>query len=77
MKFTALLRHLTVDLLRESSHSLKRKAAPGVDRMRWQEYESAWRIGSSYSTDGFIAERIERCLRENCTYRKKMDGNVH
>ena len=26
---------------------------------------------------GFIAERIERCLREECTYRKKMDGNVH
>jgi len=31
MKFTALLHHLTVDLLRESFYSLKRKAAPGVD----------------------------------------------
>jgi len=30
MKFTALLHHLTVDLLRESFYSLKRKAAPGV-----------------------------------------------
>jgi hypothetical protein len=29
MKFTALLHHLTVDLLRESFYSLKRKAAPG------------------------------------------------
>src|SRR6476660_5696782 len=28
MKFTALLHHLTVDLLRESFYSLKRKAAP-------------------------------------------------
>jgi hypothetical protein len=30
MKFTALLHHLTVDLLRESFYALKRKAAPGV-----------------------------------------------
>ena len=40
MKFTALLHHLTVDLLRESFYSLKRKAAPGVDGVTWQEYES-------------------------------------
>jgi RNA-directed DNA polymerase len=37
MKFTALLHHLTVDLLRESFYSLKRKAAPGVDGVTWQE----------------------------------------
>jgi group II intron reverse transcriptase/maturase len=40
MKFTALLHHLTVDLLRESFYSLKRKAAPGVDGVTWQEYET-------------------------------------
>jgi len=39
MKFTALLHHLTVDLLRDSFYSLKRKAAPGVDGVTWQEYE--------------------------------------
>ncbi len=39
MKFTALLHHLTVDLLRESFYSLKRKAAPGVEGVTWQEYE--------------------------------------
>ena len=39
-KFTALLHHLTVDLLRESFYSLKRKAAPGVDGVTWQEYET-------------------------------------
>src|SRR6266852_5012819 len=39
MKFTALLHHLTVDLLRESFYSLKRKAAPGVDGVTWHEYE--------------------------------------
>jgi group II intron reverse transcriptase/maturase len=39
-KFTALLHHLTVDLLRESFYALKRKAAPGVDGVTWQEYET-------------------------------------
>ena len=38
LKFTALLHHLTVDLLRENFYALKRKAAPGADGMTWQEY---------------------------------------
>ncbi len=38
-RFTALLHHLTVDLLRESYYALKRNAAPGVDGLRWSEYE--------------------------------------
>lgn len=37
-RFTALLHHVSIDLLRESYYSLKRKAAPGVDGMTWQEY---------------------------------------
>ena len=37
-KFTALLHHVTADLLRESYNSLKRKAAPGVDGVTWQQY---------------------------------------
>ena len=40
MKFTALLHHLTVELLRESFYALKRRAAPGVDGITWQEYET-------------------------------------
>jgi len=39
MKFTGLLHHLTIDLLRESFYSLKRRAAPGVDGVTWHEYE--------------------------------------
>jgi RNA-directed DNA polymerase len=39
-RFTALLHHLTVDLLRESYHALKHQAAPGVDGVRWGEYEA-------------------------------------
>src|ERR1035438_4116303 len=38
-RFTALLHHLTVELLRESYYALKRNAAPGVDGVRWGEYE--------------------------------------
>ncbi len=38
-KFTALLHHLTIDLLRESFQALKRSAAAGVDGMTWKEYE--------------------------------------
>ncbi|MFZ0960676.1 MAG: group II intron reverse transcriptase/maturase [Terriglobia bacterium] len=38
-RFTALLHHLTVDLLRESYYALRRNAAPGVDGVRWSEYE--------------------------------------
>jgi RNA-directed DNA polymerase len=39
-KFTALLHHVTVDLLRDSFYALKRKAAPGVDGVTWREYEA-------------------------------------
>src|SRR5204862_856666 len=38
-RFSALLHHVTVDLLRESFASLKKQAAPGVDGVRWDEYE--------------------------------------
>jgi group II intron reverse transcriptase/maturase len=38
LKFTALLHHVSIDLFRESYYSLKKKAAPGVDGVTWQEY---------------------------------------
>ena len=38
LRFTALLHHVTVDLLRSSYHNLKKRAAPGVDGVTWQEY---------------------------------------
>ena len=37
-KFTALLHHVTVDLLRDAFLALKRRAAPGVDGVTWQDY---------------------------------------
>ena len=37
-QFTGLLHHITIDLLRSSYFSVKRKAAPGVDRVTWFQY---------------------------------------
>jgi RNA-directed DNA polymerase len=39
-KFTALLHHLTIGLLRDSFYALKRQAAPGVDGVTWKGYEA-------------------------------------
>jgi group II intron reverse transcriptase/maturase len=39
-RFTALLHHITIDTLRTAFYALKRKAAPGVDGMTWQDYEA-------------------------------------
>ena len=39
-RFTALLHHLSVDLLRDSFYALQRKASPGMDGVTWQEYET-------------------------------------
>jgi len=38
-RFTSLLHHLNIDLLRDSFNALQRKASPGVDGVSWQEYE--------------------------------------
>src|ERR1700686_2508407 len=39
-RFTALLHHVSADLLLESYYALQRQAAPGVDGVTWQEYET-------------------------------------
>src|SRR6202040_4227060 len=39
-RFTSLLHHVNAALLRDSFYALKRGASPGVDGVRWQEYES-------------------------------------
>jgi len=39
-RFTALLHHINVDMLRQAFYALKRKAAPGVDGVTWEDYEA-------------------------------------
>jgi len=38
LRFTSLMHHITVDLLRSSYKSFKRDAASGVDAVTWQQY---------------------------------------
>ena len=38
VRFTALLHHITVDLLKQSYLSLERDSAPGIDGVMWQAY---------------------------------------
>jgi RNA-directed DNA polymerase len=73
MRFTALLHHVTVDLLRNSFCSLKRKAAPGVDGMTWQEYETGLedRITDLHSR---LHRGAYRALPSRRVYIEKADG---
>src|SRR5512133_2232286 len=73
MKFTALLHHMTVDLLRESFYSLKRKAAPGVDGVTWQEYETGLedRLVALHSR---VHRGAYRALPSRRVYIQKEDG---
>jgi RNA-directed DNA polymerase len=40
-KFTALFHHLTLDRLRTAFFSITKEAAPGVDGVRWEQYQAA------------------------------------
>jgi RNA-directed DNA polymerase len=39
-RFTTLFHHLSIPMLRTAFFALKRDAAPGVDWLRWQDYET-------------------------------------
>src|SRR5271170_597433 len=73
MRFTSLLHHVSVDLLRASFHCLKRKAAPGVDGVTWQEYESGLedRITDLHNRIHRGAYRVQPSRR---VYIEKEDG---
>ena len=72
-KFTALLHHVTNDLLRDSYYSLKRKAAPGVDGVTWEQYgegleERVQDLHDQIHRGGYRAQPSRR------TYIPKADG---
>src|SRR3984957_9125256 len=72
-RFTALLHHLSIDLLRDSFYALKRQAAPGVDGVTWQEYEDGLegRISDLHSRVHRGAYRAQPSRR---VYIPKADG---
>ena len=72
-KFTALLHHLTIDLLRESFYALKRRAAPGVDGLRWQEYETGLE-GRLVDLHGRVHRGAYRASPSRRVYIPKADG---
>jgi len=73
MRFTALLHHLTIDLLRESFYSLKRKAAPGVDGVTWYEYETGLEE-RLIDLHGRVHRGAYRALPSRRVYIQKEDG---
>jgi len=73
MKFTALLHHLTVDLLRESFYALKRKAAPGVDGTTWQKYETGLE-GRLVDLHSRVHRGAYRAMPSRRVYIPKADG---
>src|ERR1700683_4142939 len=66
-RFTALLHHVSVDLLRDSFYALQRRAAPGVDGVRWKEYEAG--------LEGRLADLHSRIHRG--TYRAQASRRVY
>src|ERR1035438_7062646 len=66
-RFTALLHHVTINLLRDSFYALKRQAAPGVDGVTWQEYETG--------LEGRLADLHNRIHRG--TYRARASRRVY
>jgi len=72
-QFTALHHHINVDLLRTAFYALKRKAAPGVDGMTWQDYEADLepRLGDLH---GRVLRGAYRPQPSRRTYIPKADG---
>jgi hypothetical protein len=58
MRFTALLHHVDIDLLREAYSRLKRDAASGVDGVTWHDYGEVWKNVSKTFTQACIGGHI-------------------
>ncbi len=72
-RFTALLHHLTPELLRASFYALKREAAAGVDGVRWAEYETGLegRLADLHSR---VHRGVYRAQPSRRVYIPKADG---
>jgi RNA-directed DNA polymerase len=73
LRFTALLHHVSVALLSNSFYTLKREAAPGVDGLTWQVYETDLdkRLEELHSR---VHRGTHRALPSKRTYIPKPDG---
>jgi len=75
VRFTCLLHHVTVDLLRNSYYALKRAAAPGIDGIRWKDYEDDLeeRLAALHESVHHGTYRAQPSKR---TYIPKADGRM-
>src|ERR1700691_3501183 len=72
-QFTALLHHLTTDLLRESYYALQRSAAPGVDGVSWEQDEEGLE-GRLAELHGRVHRGAYRAQASRRVYIPKADG---
>jgi len=72
-QFTALFHHLTVDLLKEAYYWLKRSAAPGVDGLRWKDYEQNLEV-NVVDLHARVHRGVYRALPSKRKYIEKADG---
>jgi len=72
-KFTALLHHLSIDLLWEAFLALKRDAAPGVDDLTWRTYTADLERNLT-DLHARVHRGAYRALPSRRTYIPKADG---
>ena len=75
-KFTALLHHVSVDLLGMAFFALKRDAAPGVDGLTWRTYEADLDRNLTDCMSGFIGEHTGHCRHAGRTYRRRTGNSA-
>ena len=72
-KFTALLHHIDVELLRDSFYAIQRKASPGVDGVTWKDYAADLEANLTDLWDR-IHRGAYRALPSRRVYIPKADG---
>src|ERR1700752_2975757 len=72
-RFTTLLHHVSVELLRLSFFALKKDAAPGVDGLAWREYETSLE-GNRKTLHDRVHGGAYRALPSRRQYIPKADG---
>jgi hypothetical protein len=75
-RFTSLLHHIGIELLRLSYFELKKNAAAGVDGLTWRDYEADLEHISKVCTNGSSEERIERCRAGDSIYRSRTEDSA-
>jgi RNA-directed DNA polymerase len=72
-RFTALLHHVTIDLLKDGYFWLKREAAPGVEGRTWQSYKQNLEVNLA-ELHSRIHRGTYRALPSRRRYIPKSDG---